>query len=217
MAGDEGNERGPHAGDEPISAMSRRRFLKGVGVVGAGAAIADPAVLGAQDKPAAGAAPAVAADAARKITLSVNGQNVDVNVEPRVTLLSALRDYAEPAITGPKLVCGMGTCGACTVLLDDKPVYSCLCLAADVQGKKITTAEGLGTPDKMNGVQQQFCEHDGLMCGFCTPGFVTAVSAFVAKNPNATIEQVKHGCAGNFCRCGTYPRVFEAAVAAAKA
>ncbi len=204
--------------DEASWAMSRRRFLKGVGVVGAGAAIADPSVLDAQDKPA-GAAEAAAAsgDAPRKIALAVNGQNVEVTAEPRTTLLSALRDYADPPITGPKLVCGMGTCGACTVLLDDKPVYSCLCLAADVAGKKITTAEGLGTPDKMNAVQQQFCDKDALMCGFCTPGFVTALSAMLQTTPNATMEQIKQGCAGNFCRCGTYPRVFEAGVAAAKA
>ncbi len=198
-------------------AMSRRRFLRGVGVVGAGAAIADPDILGAQDKPAGtpDAQTTAAMDGPRKITLAVNGQNLDITAEPRVTLLSALRDYAEPAVTGPKLVCGMGTCGACTVLLDDKPVYSCLCLAADVQGKKITTAEGLGTPEKMNSVQQQFCEKDALMCGFCTPGFITALSAVVQKTPNATVDQIKQGCAGNFCRCGTYPRVFDAGVAAA--
>ncbi|HEV2296562.1 MAG TPA: (2Fe-2S)-binding protein [Tepidisphaeraceae bacterium] len=205
--------------DEPAWGMSRRRFLKGVGVVGAGAAIADPDLLRAQDQPPASAAaqPAAATDGPTKITLAVNGQKIDLTAEPRVTLLSALRDYAEPAVTGPKLVCGMGTCGACTVLLDGKPVYSCLCLAADVQGKKIITAEGLGTPEKMNPVQEQFCEKDALMCGFCTPGFVTALSATVEKTPNATVDQIKQGCAGNFCRCGTYPRVFEAAVAAAKA
>ena len=205
--------------DEASWAMSRRRFLKGVGVVGAGAAMADPDLLAAQDKPARTAAdvPAPAGDAARKITLAVNGQNVEVTAEPRVTLLSALRDYADPPVTGPKLVCGMGTCGACTVLLDGKPVYSCLCLATDVQGKKITTAEGLGTPEKMNPVQQQFCEKDALMCGFCTPGFITALSAAVQKSPNATADQIKQGCAGNFCRCGTYPHIFEAGVAAAKA
>ena len=203
--------------DDAAWGMSRRRFLKGVGVVGAGAAIADPAVLGAQDKAANAPAevPALDAAAPRRITLTVNGRNIDLIVEPRVTLLSALRDYADPPITGPKLVCGMGTCGACTVQLDGKPVYSCLCLAADVTGKGIVTAEGLGTPDKMNPVQQQFCDKDALMCGFCTPGFVTALSATVQKHPNATVDQIKQGCAGNFCRCGTYPRVFEAGVAAA--
>jgi aerobic-type carbon monoxide dehydrogenase small subunit (CoxS/CutS family) len=204
--------------DDAAWAMSRRRFLKGVGVVGAGAAMADPAILGAQEKPAAAVAEAqgAAANAARQVTLAVNGQNVAVTVEPRVTLLSALRDYAEPGITGPKLVCGAGTCGACTVLLDGKPVYSCLCLASDVEGKKITTVEGLGSPDKMNPVQAAMCEHDGSMCGFCTSGFVTSISATVQKHPNATIDQIKQGCVGNFCRCGTYPKVFEAGVAAAK-
>lgn len=207
--------------DDTAWGMSRRRFLKGVGVVGAGVAIADPDALGAQDRPPGAAATdaetAGAVSGPTKLTLNVNGQQLELTAEPRVTLLNALRDYAEPAVTGPKLVCGMGTCGACTVLLDDKPVYSCLCLAADVQGKNITTAEGLGTPEQMNPVQQQFCEKDALMCGFCTPGFVTALSAAVKKTPNATVEQIKASCAGNFCRCGTYPHVFEAGIAAAKA
>jgi aerobic-type carbon monoxide dehydrogenase small subunit (CoxS/CutS family) len=110
----------------------------------------------------------------------------------------------------------MGTCGACTVLIDDKPVYSCLVLAVDAANKKITTAEGLGTPEKPNAVQAAFVEHDALMCGFCTPGFVTTISAYLKKNPNPSLAEVKEACKGNFCRCGTYPRVFEAALAAAK-
>jgi aerobic-type carbon monoxide dehydrogenase small subunit (CoxS/CutS family) len=89
-------------------------------------------------------------------------------------------------------------------------------LAADAAGKKLTTVEGLGTPESLSGVQQAFVEHDALMCGFCTPGFVTTVSAYLKKNPNPTLEEVREACKGNFCRCGTYPRVFEAALAAAK-
>jgi aerobic-type carbon monoxide dehydrogenase small subunit (CoxS/CutS family) len=146
----------------------------------------------------------------------VNGQDIAVTVEPRVTLLSALRDYAEPGITGPKLVCGAGTCGACTVLLDGKPVYSCLVLAVDATNRKITTVEGLGTPENPNAVQAAFVENDALMCGFCTPGFVTTISAYLKKNPNPSLAEVREACKGNFCRCGTYPRVFEAALAAAK-
>ena len=111
----------------------------------------------------------------------------------------------------------MGTCGACTVMMDDKPVYSCLVLAVDAVGKKLTTVEGLGTPENMNEVQQAFVEHDALMCGFCTPGFVTTVSAYLKQNSNPTLDEVREACKGNFCRCGTYPRVFEAALAAAKA
>jgi aerobic-type carbon monoxide dehydrogenase small subunit (CoxS/CutS family) len=112
-------------------------------------------------------------------------------------------------------VCDQGSCGACTVLLDGKPVYSCLVLAADVGARRVTTVEGLGTPDKPNSVQASFVEHDGQMCGFCTPGFVTTISAYLERTPNPTIDGVREACKGNFCRCGTYPKVFEAALAAA--
>jgi aerobic-type carbon monoxide dehydrogenase small subunit (CoxS/CutS family) len=128
-----------------------------------------------------------------------------------------MRDRLDPGVTGPKLVCDVGTCGACTVLMDGKPVYSCLVLAVDAVGKKLTTVEGLGTPENLNEVQKAFVEHDGLMCGFCTPGFVTTISAYLKKNSTPTLDQVREACKGNFCRCGTYPRVFEAALAAAKA
>src|SRR5207245_10860508 len=108
-----------------------------------------------------------------KVTLYINNHKRSVAVEPRTTLLSAIRDRLEPALTGSKLVCDLGTCGACTVIMDGKPVYSCLVLAVDAVGKKLTTVEGLGSPDNMNEVQKAFVEHDALMCGFCTPGLVT--------------------------------------------
>src|SRR5499433_171266 len=190
----------------------RRKFLKGVGIAGAGAAIADHlwTEAEAQEKQPTTLSGNV------KITLDVNGKLREVQVEPRTTLLNALRNHLEPGVTGPKLVCDMGTCGACTVLIDDKPVYSCLVLAVDAANKKITTAEGLGTLDKPNAVQAAFVEHDALMCGFCTPGFVTTISAYLKKNPNPSLDEVREACKGNFCRCGTYPRVFEAALAAAR-
>ena len=198
---------------------SRRRFLKGVGVAGAGAARAE--LL--RHKPEAGAAAPANADASTRpvegalnLVLDVNGQRRNVSVEPRTTLLSALRHNLDPPLTGPKLVCDMGTCGACTVLMDGRAVYSCLVLAVDAAGKRLTTVEGLGSPENLSGVQKAFVEHDALMCGFCTPGFVTTVSAYLKKNPNPTLEEVREACKGNFCRCGTYPRVFEAALAAAK-
>jgi xanthine dehydrogenase YagT iron-sulfur-binding subunit len=191
----------------------RRKFLKGVGIAGAGAAIADQLWIEAeaQDKQPATLSGNV------KITLDVNGRARDVQVEPRTTLLNALRNHLEPAVTGPKLVCDVGTCGACTVLLDGKPAYSCLVLAVDATNRKITTVEGLGSPESLNGVQAAFIEQDALMCGFCTPGFVTTISAYLKKNPNPTLDEVREACKGNFCRCGTYPRIFEAALAAAKA
>ena len=197
---------------------SRRKFLKGVGVAGAGAALVDHLIA---TEPKVSAAKSIVAgevvNGTVDIVLDVNGTKRNVSVEPRTTLLNALRNHLEPALTGPKLVCDMGTCGACTVLMDGKNVYSCLVLAVDAVGKKLTTVEGFGTPDKLSAVQAAFVEHDGLMCGFCTPGFVTTISAYLKKNPNPTLDEVREACKGNFCRCGTYPRVFEAALAAAKA
>ena len=196
---------------------SRRKFLKGVGVAGAGAALADHLLAPTAD----GITPRLKApgdpvSGSVNISLDVNGQKRNVMVEPRTTLLSTLRDRLEPQLTGPKLVCDVGTCGACTVIMDGKPVYSCLVLAVDAVGKKLTTVEGLGSPENMNEVQKAFVEHDALMCGFCTPGFVTTISAYLKKNSNPTLDEVREACKGNFCRCGTYPRVFEAALAAAK-
>ena len=196
---------------------SRRKFLKGVGVAGAGAAIADH-LIGSEKIIASesNAGPDAVAGTVN-VVLDVNGGKRNVTVEPRTTLLNALRNHAEPPVTGPKLVCDMGTCGACTVLMDGKNVYSCLVLAVDAVGKKLTTVEGLGSPENMNAVQSAFVEHDGMMCGFCTPGFITTISGYLKKNPNPSLAEVREACKGNFCRCGTYPRVFEAALAAAKA
>jgi len=197
--------------------LSRRRFLAGVGVVGVGAMVAEhPLLRAAEPQPV----PARGADiqtisGPTSIVLQVNGQDRKVTVEPRATLLSALRDQLDPPVTGPKLVCDMGTCGACTVLLDDKPVYACLVLALDAVGKKITTIEGLGSLQNLSAVQAEFVDKDALMCGFCTPGFVISVSALLAQNPHPTLEEVREACKGNFCRCGAYPRVFEAALAVA--
>ena len=195
---------------------SRRRFLKGVGIAGAGAAFADHLLADTQAAEAQAKRSAPFAGTV-DIVLEINGQQRKARVEPRTTLLNAMRNHVEPPLTGPKLVCDMGTCGACTVLLNDQPVYACLVLAVDVVGKKITSVEGLGTPTGMNAVQSAFVEKDALMCGFCTPGFVTTISAYLKKNPNPSLAEVRDACKGNFCRCGTYPRVFEAALAAAKA
>lgn len=212
MADDSGKNKNHPTG---LHDESRRRFLKGVGIAGAGAALADKLLIEADAKDTQSKGVRTLSGNV-DITLDINGQARTVKVEPRTTLLSTMRDYLEPAVTGPKLVCDMGTCGACTVLLDGKPAYSCLVLAVDAIGKKITTAEGLGSPGAMNAVQSAFVEKDALMCGFCTPGFVTTISAYLKKNPNPSLDQVREACKGNFCRCGTYPRIFEAALAAAK-
>jgi aerobic-type carbon monoxide dehydrogenase small subunit (CoxS/CutS family) len=194
--------------DESIQpAFSRRSFLKTAGV---GAAASTVVGVGAK-----GEAAQVLGPDAVTLTLRVNGAVQKVTVEPRVTLLDALRNHLD--LTGAKQVCDRGGCGACTVLLDGEPVNSCLILAADAEGHEITTVEGLGTPEKVSPLQAAFVEKDALQCGFCTPGFVVAGTALLAKVPNPTLDQVKAGLAGNLCRCGTYGRIFEAVQAAAKA
>jgi xanthine dehydrogenase YagT iron-sulfur-binding subunit len=193
--------------------VSRRSFIKGLGTGAAGAAVlGGGAVLERADQAEAAAGGHIGPGPAR-FTLSINGQSRQVEAEPRTTLLNVLRNNLD--LTGAKLVCDRGSCGACTVHVDGKPVYSCMMLAVDAQGKKITTVEGLGTPERMDPVQEAFVENDALMCGFCTPGLVMSVRALLNKNPHPTVEQVKEACAGNLCRCGTYPRVFDAAMAAA--
>lgn len=202
--------------------LSRRQFLHGVGVVGAGSALTADLLPPAK----ADAEPAALREAARgvtlqkgfqPITLHVNGRDINVKVEPRTTLLNALRNHADPPITGPKLICDQGACGGCTVLLDGKSAYGCMHLAVDVVGRQITTVEGLAPADgTLAPLQEAFVAQDGMMCGFCTPGFVMSVHALLRHNPHPTLEDVKRACAGNICRCGTYPHVFEAALAAAK-
>jgi len=198
--------------------FTRRGFLRGAGMTAVAATVIDQGLVVPARAQAAADAGALGKPIAGEIhiTLSINGQNRQVAVEPRTTLLSALRDRLEPALTGPKLVCNAGTCGACTVIMDGKAVYGCSVLAIDAIGRKITTVEGLGTPENLSPVQAAMCEKDGMMCGFCTDGFVTAITAFLRKNPAPTLEELKAGIKGNFCRCGTYPRIFEAALAAAK-
>jgi xanthine dehydrogenase YagT iron-sulfur-binding subunit len=194
--------------------VSRRNFLQTVGaaaVVGDGLAGIARGQQTPATRPVDPNAPVIG-DVS--ITLTLNGKARQVTVEPRTTLLSAIRDRLDPPLTGPKLVCDAGTCGACTVLLNDKPVYGCSVLAIDAVGKSVTTVEGIGTPENPNPVQKAFVAKDAMMCGFCTSGFVTNATGFLKQNPNPTLEQVKEGCKGNFCRCGTFPHVFEAVLAA---
>ena len=193
------------------SGFSRRGFLKGIGVGTVASGLLAPAGL----KQALAKDSDVQGPGEIPLTLNINGKARQLNVEPRVTLLDALRNRLD--LTGAKKVCDRGTCGACTVLVDGHPVYSCSLLALEAEGKAITTIEGLGTPDRMNEVQKAFVKHDAQQCGFCTPGFVVASTAFVRKNPNATVEDVRHGLGGNLCRCGTYAGMLLAVADAAKA
>lgn len=189
-----------------ILSVSRRTFLKTVGVGAAASGL-----VGAVPRPAQAE---ILGPGAVSLSLKVNGVVHTVTLEPRVTLLRALRNHL--GLTGAKEVCDRGACGGCTVLLDGEPVCSCLMLAADAVGHEITTVEGLGTPEKMSPIQAAFVECDALQCGFCTPGFVVASTALLRKHPDPTLEQIKNGLAGNLCRCGTYSRIFEAVQRAAR-
>ena len=189
------------------SRFSRRGFLGGMGV-GTGA-------LGTglleREAEAAPAPANVAGPGAVPITLNINGKPVKLSVEPRVTLLDALRNHLD--MTGAKRVCDRGTCGACTVILSGKTVYSCTVLAIDAQGKDIQTIEGLPAN---NPVSTAFVNNDAQQCGYCTPGFVMAAKGFLDSHPNPTMDDVKHGLGGNLCRCGTYMGVRKAVLEAAK-
>jgi xanthine dehydrogenase YagT iron-sulfur-binding subunit len=147
------------------------------------------------------------------VTLRVNGVEYDVQLEPRTFLLDALRDQL--ALTGTKKVCDNGECGACTVIIDEKLVYSCLTLAVECDGKDIRTVEGLSTNGVPDPVQQAFIEEDGYQCGFCTPGQVMAVTHLLDQNPDPTFDEAKRGVSGNLCRCGAYPKIFKSALTAA--
>ena len=148
------------------------------------------------------------------LTLAVNGRRVTLHAEPRATLLEVLRE--DLGLTGTKNVCEMGECGACTVHVDGSPRYACLILAVQAAGRQVTTIEGLASPEgKLAPLQEAFVEKDGLQCGFCTPGQVMAAAALLAANPLPTKEQIREGLAGNLCRCGAYPKIFEAVAEAA--
>ncbi len=196
---------------ENLGAHSRRTFLKSLGTVAATAATAQVKSVAAELEKAN--AEKVIGPGAVPITLKVNGQALKLTVEPRVTLLDALRNYS--SLTGAKEGCDRATCGACTVLVDDLPIYSCQKLAIESQGCDITTVEGLAHNGKLSPVQQSFFEKDALMCGYCTPGFLMSVTALLRKNPHPNADDVKHACAGNICRCGTHPRILQAALKAA--
>ncbi len=201
--------------------ITRRGFLKGAGVAAAGTALLEGAQVFTREAAAAtrgkhdgvkefgpGAVP---------VTLHVNGKEHTLQIEPRTTLADALRVHL--GMTGTKVVCDRGPCSGCTVLMDDMPVNSCMTLAMDAIGRRVTTIEGLskntGNQDELHPVQAAFVKHDAMQCGFCTPGMVMTCSALLKKNPNPTEDDVRQATAGNLCRCGTYPRIFAATLEAA--
>lgn len=142
------------------------------------------------------------------IRMTVNGQPVELAVEPYRTLLDVLRDELE--LTGAKKGCDRGDCGACTVLLDDKPVTSCMMLAVQADGRRITTIEGLHTDGKLHPLQQAFVDHGAVQCGFCTPGMILAAVALLEEHPHPTEAQVRDAIAGNLCRCTGYAKIVDA-------
>ena len=191
--------------------VSRRDFLRGASVTVSGGLLVGTQVGKAAQAPASSA---VAGPGAVPVTLHVNGKVHRLQLEPRVTLLEALRNDLD--LTGAKKVCDRGVCGACTVVVDRKPADACDLLAIEAEGHQITTIEGIGSEDKLSPVMHAFVQHDAQQCGFCTPGFVMACTAFLEKNPNPTLEQVEEGLGGNLCRCGTYVGIRHAVLEAAK-
>jgi xanthine dehydrogenase YagT iron-sulfur-binding subunit len=148
------------------------------------------------------------------VKLQVNGNSYSLEIEPRRTLLDALR--TDLHLTGTKKVCDMGECGACTVLLDGKAVYSCLLLAIECEGYEIRTIEGLSDGLHLDPIQQAFIENDAYQCGFCTPGQIMSLRALLDRNPNPAPDEIRQAVSGNICRCGAYARIFSAAEAAAR-
>ena len=191
----------------PRFSVSRRDFLKTAGLSSLAAGVVGGAEVEAQPAGARVSGPGEV-----PVQLMVNGRRLDLRIEPRVTLLDAIRNRAD--MTGNKRVCDRGACGACTMIVDGRTVYSCSTLAIDVQGKQIRTVDGLASGASLHPVQQAFCDVDALMCGFCTPGFVMAAVALLEKHPNPSVDQARKGLDGNICRCGTFTRIMEATMKA---
>ena len=195
--------------DQPASGsgFNRRDFLKGSGAAVAATALVNEATEAqAQDKKVA--------SGPVDVTLNVNGKQQTLKLEPRTTLLDALRDDLN--LTGCKEVCDTTNCGACTVMIDGKATYACTRLAVEVQGREVKTVESMRQGDNCDEVIDGFVKHDALQCGFCTPGFVVATRAFLDKNPDASLEEIQKGLGGNLCRCGTYNGITACALELAK-
>jgi len=191
------------------SNFSRRGFLQGVGIT---SGALTTGILETEAEAQTGAK--IAGPGEVPITLQINGKPYRTSVEPRATLLDTLRHRLD--LTAAKRVCDRGTCGACTVIIDNKVMYSCTVLAIDAEGRQIQTLEGLARNGKPHPVSQAFVNNDAQQCGYCTPGFVMAAKGFLDKHPNPSYEDVKKGLGGNLCRCGTYVGVRKAVLEAAK-
>jgi xanthine dehydrogenase YagT iron-sulfur-binding subunit len=198
--------------DPGRSGISRRGFLKGAGLTAAGTALLDGVQAFSAQTAAAQPAHGVTelGPGPATVRLRVNGAERTLDIEPRTTLAEALRIHL--GMTGTKIVCDRGVCSGCTVWLDKMPVNSCMTLAVDAVGHHITTIEGISSEDKMHPLQAAFVKHDAMQCGFCTPGMVMSCAALLERNPQPTEHDVRHAVSGNLCRCGTYPKIFAAAL-----
>jgi xanthine dehydrogenase YagT iron-sulfur-binding subunit len=184
-------------GKQDGNGLSRREFMKLGGLAATVPMVVGPTVLTVAGEDVALYGPGKA-----PVTLTVNGKSANFEVEPRVTLLDALRENLD--LTGAKRVCDRGNCGSCTVLLEGKPIYACSVLAIDMQGRQITTIEGISTEQELTELQKAIVENDGQQCGFCTPGFVVSATAMLAKHKAPNDEDIRRHMSGNLCRCGTY-------------
>ena len=194
--------------DNPLG-FSRRSFLKGAGVAATGTAVLNSGLLGhASETPSN-----VIGPDATSVALNINGAVKHVSIEPRTTLAEALRH--ELHLTGTKIVCDRGSCSACTVMLDGMPVNSCTTFALDAVDRKITTIEGLGNPEHLHPVQAAFVEHDGMQCGYCTPGMIMQAIDVLQDNPHPSEEEIRAGLEGNLCRCTGYQNIVRAVLKAA--
>lgn len=187
--------------------ITRRGFFK---LMGAGA-VGSVATLGSGVESATGVTEPIEMT---KIKLLINGRSHRLLIEPRWSLLFVLREKL--GLTGTKVGCERGECGACTVLIDGLPRYACMTLAVEAVGKEIATLEGLMKGEELGPVQQAFLEHDAFQCGYCTPGQIMAVEGLLRSNPNPSLEEIRHAVSGNLCRCGTYAHIFKAAQRAAE-
>jgi aerobic-type carbon monoxide dehydrogenase small subunit (CoxS/CutS family) len=196
--------------------LSRRSFLRDSVLTTAGATMIEAAssIIGQAKAAQGGAAPAVGPEPVA-IALNVNGASRALEVEPRMTLAEALRGPL--GLTGTKIACNRGACSACTVWLDGATVCACMTLAIEVGARRVTTIEGLANDGELHPVQAAFIEHDALQCGFCTPGMAMSCAALLERAPDPTADDVRSAISGHYCRCGTYPHVVAATLAAAKA
>jgi xanthine dehydrogenase YagT iron-sulfur-binding subunit len=197
----------------PTKGVTRRSFLAGISA----AAATTPSLLSASLEPqteSAGLSSRTQGPGPAPLHLTVNGKKHKALVEPRATLLDLLRDHLH--ITGPKEVCNMGSCGACTVDLDGRTVNACMILALECEGAHVRTIEGLGKGEDLHPLQRAFVDEDALQCGYCTPGMIMSAEALLSKNPRASRSEIQKALAGNLCRCGTYPRLFTACERAGK-